>query len=419
VKLAKRLSPSVVLQDPTHPAWVVVQQVSVKALFALKFLVAARMLGPHQFGVVGVALAALTIVEALSETGLAQAMVQNRDRMSPRGLGGVWTLQVIRGLLICLVMSVFAGPMARGFGIPEAEWLITLAAAVPFLRNTVNLGYPLLQREHNFRALALSESAASLLDASLALGALALGMGPAALLLGTLGGDLLKSLLSWTVFRQAMSPHFQWREIASLGRFGFWVWGTSAIAVLINHFDKFVVARWLGPVNFGLYQTSSRLAQLGITDLASAASLYLFPTLSRLHHQDPAQGQRYFRKALVLIGLSSGVLAILLGVFSPWLFELFLGKQWLAAVPVLRVQCVAMWVGAEIAVCVAYLRARGQPEVIVHAVLVQFAVLLALTYPFIQQWGTVGVAATAAIAGAVSLSFMLYKSRPYEHPNEA
>ena len=59
--------------------WVLLQQAVVRALVAVKFLLLGRMLGPAAVGAIGGAMLALTIAEALSDTGLAQAIVQARD----------------------------------------------------------------------------------------------------------------------------------------------------------------------------------------------------------------------------------------------------------------------------------------------------------------------------------------------------
>lgn len=62
--------------------WVLLQQVVVRGFVALKFLAIGRILGPEAIGAVSIALLAVAIAEALSDTGLAQAVVQ--DAMHPR-----------------------------------------------------------------------------------------------------------------------------------------------------------------------------------------------------------------------------------------------------------------------------------------------------------------------------------------------
>ena len=71
--------------------WVLLQQFAVRGLVAIKFLAIGRMLGPAAIGSVSVALLAVAIAEALSDTGLAQAVIQGEHPPSRSQLGALWT----------------------------------------------------------------------------------------------------------------------------------------------------------------------------------------------------------------------------------------------------------------------------------------------------------------------------------------
>src|ERR1700722_2735843 len=64
--------------DQDAAIWVLLQQIVVRGFVAVKFLAIGRILGPAAIGSVSVALLAVAIAEALSDTGLAQAVVQGR-----------------------------------------------------------------------------------------------------------------------------------------------------------------------------------------------------------------------------------------------------------------------------------------------------------------------------------------------------
>jgi len=60
--------------DQDAAIWVLLQQIVVRGFVAVKFLAIGRILGPAAIGSVSVALLAVAIAEALSDTGLAQAV---------------------------------------------------------------------------------------------------------------------------------------------------------------------------------------------------------------------------------------------------------------------------------------------------------------------------------------------------------
>ena len=88
--------------------WVLIQQVLVRGLVAVKFLAIGRMLGPAAIGSVSVALLSVAIAESLSDTGLAQAVVQAKGTPTRSELGAVWTTLTARGALIALLRIALA-----------------------------------------------------------------------------------------------------------------------------------------------------------------------------------------------------------------------------------------------------------------------------------------------------------------------
>ena len=406
-----KFHPREILQNRSHVAWVLIQHVLVKSFFAAKFLVAARLLGPEQFGLVGVALAALAIVESLSDTGLTQALIQREKLVSAAEAGAVWTLQTARGIVLLVVLYLFSRPIGSLFGIAQAAPLIALAALLPLVRNAVNPGYAVLQRDRRFRDLSASESAVSLMDLVSTIVFLNAGLGAISVLLGSLIADVCRLVLSWFTFRLPMTVNVAWGAIKGLGKYGQWIWGTSVLAVILNQFDKIVVARWLGATQFGMYQTASRLAQMVVADVAIALGGFLFPTISTLHHLSPDKAHAYFVTSLRKIGFVCGALAIASILLGPLVLNLILGPAWQGVGPVLQLQCVSMWFGALIAVCVAYLKAIGKPRAVSVATVLQLLTLALPAYWVINAWGSVGMAGLVAVSLSVSFSVMYYQTR--------
>lgn len=392
-----------------HALWVLIQQVAVRGLIALKFLLAARLLGPEQIGLVGIATLSLAIVESLSDTGLSQAVVQRHSKISPQEAGAVWTLQMSRGLVLAIALLLLAVPIAALFKVSASAGLVALAAVIPLLRNAFNPGVFLVQRDRNFRQLSLYEASAALLDFATTLLLIHLGFGAVSILLGNIAGDCVKLVLSWTWFRVPLQPTFQWRLIRELTSFGKWVWGTSVVTLVLNQLDKVLVARFLGTTEFGLYQVASRIAQLVVADGAVALGQYLFPTFAQRHRVAQQSAKDYFVWVMKRLIPLASVIALLLAVMAGFIINMVLGPEWLAAVPVLRVMALSMFMGGIIAILVAYCRAVGAPQIVTQAVTIQLFVLVLAAPLLIWQLGSVGMALAGALALAAATTYFVVK----------
>lgn len=399
---------------PDHALWVLVQQSAVRGLIALKFLLAARLLGPDQIALVGIATLSVAIIESLSDTGLPQAVVQSHKKINRHRAGAVWTLQLTRGVVLAVLLFVLSGPIALVFKLPASSSLIALAATMPLLRNAFNPGIFLVHRDRNFRQLTLYEASTALLDLATTMLLIYLGFGPVSILLGNIASDNLKLVLTWTWCRTTVTPNFQWRWVKSLTSFGKWVWSASVVTLLLNQLDKVLVARFLGATEFGFYQVVTRIAQLVIADGAVALGRYLYPTFAQRHRASSQDAHDYLVWILKRWVPLAATVAALLILLSDLLVSVVLGSEWTAAVPLLRVMAVPMFLGAVIAIQVAYLNGTGNPRVVTEATLIQLVVLLACAPILLYYFAAIGLASTLAIAGSAATGYMfrnIYKKK--------
>ena len=386
------------LIHPHHVIWVVLQQSTVRGLLALKFLMAARYLGPENMGLVGIATLTLAIVESLSDTGLSQAVIQRHQKLGTHEAGAVWTLQMVRGLTISILMLVIAVPVAMLFRVPDSASLIMLAALVPLIRNGFNPGLFLVHRARNFRGISIYEASGAVVDITTTLLLIHLGFGSAAILLGTLASDSVKLFLTWTFFATSLTPTFGWHRIRELTSFGKWIWGASIVTLALNQLDKVLVARFLGAAEFGVYQVASRIAQLIVADGAVALGQYLFPTFAQRRRESMDAANTYLLWVMRRLYLLELIICVLLAVGARFLVAIMLGENWSQAVPILRVMAISMFLGGGIAILVAYCRAIGSPKIVTQAVTVQLIVLIVVAPPLLLFFGGIGMAIASACA---------------------
>jgi PST family polysaccharide transporter len=394
---------------PNAATWVLAQQIAVRGLVAIKFLAIGRILGPAAIGSVSVALLAVAVAESLSDTGLAQAIVQGKDTPTQGELGAVLTTLVVRGIGVALVLLALAPFMAHQFHLGQAL-LPQMAAALPLVRGLASPGYYVAQRERRFSRIAAIEIGAALADCSVGLAFALSGAGAYSVLVGMLLGEALKSTLTWTMVRPRPPLAPRWSGIGHYVGFSRWIWAGSVVNLMLNQFDKIVVGRMLGPVPLGAYQMSSRLAQLLLADAAIALSQYLFPTFAAQYRADAGRAARSFKRWLLFGACACALVVLALRSLAGWLFALVLGPQWQPAVPLFRVFVVNMALGALIAVLVAYLRARGDARAPAQASAMQVVVLVGIVPLAMHEWGVMGVARGMTAGLATAALWMLYRA---------
>jgi PST family polysaccharide transporter len=390
--------------------WVLLQQFAVRGLVAIKFLAIGRMLGPAAIGSVSVALLAVAIAEALSDTGLAQAVIQGEHAPTRPQLSAVWTTLTARGVLISLLLVASAPLLSSQFHLDGSLVLIQLAALLPLLRGLASPAYYVVQRERRFQHIAGVEVAAAFVDCSVGLTLAYFGAGAASVLIGLVAGETLKSVLTWATMTPRPPVRAVWSGIGQYVGFSRWIWASSVINLLLNQIDKVVVGKLLGPTQLGGYQMSSRLAQMLLADAAIAMSQYLFPTFAAHHRRNGQAASRLIRIYLLVAAVGLAAFVELLRLIAEPMFSLILGAAWLPAVPLFRILVINMAIGALIAVLVSYLRAVGDAKATVHASAIQVVVLLVSAPLAVRWWGVTGIAWSMTLGLGCAAAWMLYRT---------
>ena len=288
---------------------------------------------------------------------------------------------------------------------------MALAGIVALLRNSLNPGLFFAQRNRNFRKLSGYEVTAAIVDISTTLVLIHAGMGAASVLLGSIAGELSKLLMTWTWFRRPIRPTLHWRLIASFTSFGKWIWGSSIIILILNQFDKIIVAKIFGVGDFGIYQVSSRLAQLVVADAFIAVGQYLFPTFSYQYRISYDNAKEFLNKILWIFVPLLMTVSVLMIIFSPWLISFSLGDKWRGAESILRVLSFAMLINGIIALLVPFVRAVGKPKFVTLAAMYQLFGLIIFVPVLIYFYGIIGMAWATTGGLIISMSCLLVYSR--------
>ena len=89
----------------------------------------AALLSPATFGIMAIANAVMQGVNTISEIGMKPAVIRSQRGQDPTLLNTVWTLSVIRGCFVFLILIAVAYPVSSLYSAPE--FLVVLLGLAP------------------------------------------------------------------------------------------------------------------------------------------------------------------------------------------------------------------------------------------------------------------------------------------------
>ncbi|TMQ29638.1 MAG: lipopolysaccharide biosynthesis protein, partial [Nitrospirae bacterium] len=119
--------------------WMVMLRMADRVLGVISLGILARMLLPEHFGLVALAGSLGGLLEILSELSVELALI--RGSQSDRRLyDSAWTIKIVRGLVVSVILLLLAPTVARFFAEPRIEVVVYYLALASFILSFENIG---------------------------------------------------------------------------------------------------------------------------------------------------------------------------------------------------------------------------------------------------------------------------------------
>lgn len=379
--------------------WIVALRMINNILGFARLIILARILLPGDFGLMGMALLTLAILESGSRLGLETALIQKKENVETY-LNAAWTAGVIRGLALFAVLSGLAPMAAKLFRTPDVRMIIQAAGAVFLFHALTNIGLVLLQRDLDYPRQFVFGLSGELAGLVTAVAAAVILRNAWALVIGYLAGSLTRCLISYLVHPFRPRLRFEADKVRELFRFGRWILGSAVAMFLITQGDDVFVGAFLGPAALGFYQMAYRISNVPATEITNVISEVTFPAYSRIQDA-PERLQDAYLKVLQITVFFSFPAALLILCLARDMTLAFLGEKWLPMVPVLKILTVLGLIRSVLATTGPLFYAVGRPKLIARFQILQLLLLAVLIYPLSARWGLPGTGLAAVVSALI------------------
>jgi O-antigen/teichoic acid export membrane protein len=388
--------------------WIVLGKGVDQVASFIRLLVLARLLAPDDFGLMGIAMLALSYLEVFSQTGFHAALVQRRGDIRPY-LDTVFTVQVVRGVVLMAVVLLAAPWVAAFFKNSAAALVLQVVGLTLLLNGFINPATVFFQRDLSFRKQFYWNATSGVTGLIVAIVFACWYRNVWALVISSLATSLVRVGLSYIVSHHRPRIVWSWTKIKELSGYGRWVYASNVLVYIALNLDGAVVGRVLNTMTLGFYQVAYRLANMPATEVTHLLSTMTFPMYAEVRENREKLRQIFFGAISIatLVGLP---LVIGLLVFAQPGVVLVMSDQWLPMVPLLKVLSVYGLLRMVVATGGALFAGLGRPAYDTQMNIWRVVILVILIYPMTAQWGAVGAAWAAVISMAVTIPYWLKRS---------
>ena len=326
-------------------------------------IVLARLLAPEIFGTMLIVYTLRMGIEFISDVGINQNIIYNKNADDPEFYNTAWTLQLIRSVVLWLVFVAAAAPMAHFYESPILAVVVPVTSFSIVFTGLTSISKSLLQKRMQIAKLnvfdiimAFVGSAATIIFAyfSPTVWALAFGgvFGSAVSMIGSY------FLLAGVKQRLHLSKQYS-KQILNFGK---WIFVSSIVFFLSMYIDRLYLGKVVPLELLGIYGIARSISDLSGNLVLRLGNIVLFPFIAS-HSQMPRADLRNQLASLRVKFLLVAVFGFAFFVSTADLaIKLLYDQRYLAAGWMLPLLVVGSWFSVLAYVNESILLGLGKPS---------------------------------------------------------
>jgi O-antigen/teichoic acid export membrane protein len=276
-------------------------------------IILTRLFAPELFGLMTFLTTIIVGLTLFSHIGLEDNVIQN-----PRGdeepfLNTVWTVQMLRGIGLWLVMMIAAWPIAHFYD-QRLLWLLPFVGFASVISGLSSPSLLSLSRNLGVAKSSLLELICQFTQYGVAIGWAFFDRSIRALVVARLVSELVRTLLSYRLVKGGVRPRFvlEREALRSLLTFGRWILIGTALTFLATQSDRLILPKLLPKsIAFqvlGVYGIAWALSDLPRQIIAMFSSKVGFPFIARFAHQPRPDFRKVLLKYRMMVLTAGAVL---------------------------------------------------------------------------------------------------------------
>ncbi|MGB9956465.1 lipopolysaccharide biosynthesis protein [Haloferax prahovense] len=372
-----------------------------------KLIILSHFLSPADFGLLGIALLTRGALRQLSNFRIDAALIQREETNVDGYLNTAWSMQIIRGVGLVLVMFFIAPYISQLMNEPRATDVIRVISVISLILGLRNPGILYLTKNLEFHKQFLYQigSTATNVTTAIILGFIYQSVW--ALVVGALLGATVKLGLSYIIQDYRPQVDFNSEMARELLGYGKWMAVESIAVFSVANGDDAFVGWFLGASALGLYQIAYRFSDAPARELSQVISSVAFPTYSKIQNQSKQLQQGVFKTITLTTSVSFpaaiGILAV-----TPQFIHTFFDDRWLPVIVPMQILAVFGMTRSVRATTSALYRAVGHPNYDALLDIFHFLIIAIFIYPAAVRSGLIGTSIVVSASVLLVVALDLY-----------
>lgn len=367
-------------------------------------IVLARLLSPHEFGIIGMIAIFIAISVSITDSGFSNALIRKNDA-TEADYNTVFYFNLVGSIILYLILFFSAPAISNFFKEPQLV-KVTRVLGIVLIIN----GFAIIQRTILIKVVDFKLQTKISIIASISSGVIGIVM--------ALDGWGVWSLVGMQIAKQILNTVFLWKynywrptrgfskqSFSELFGFGSKLLVSGIISTVYNNVFYVVIGHYYSAFQLGQYTRADQFNTIFSSNLTSAVQRVSYPVLSSIQ-DDPIRLKEAYKRLIKITMLITFTCMLCLVAVAKPLILLLIGIKWYQCIYYLQIICFAGMLYPLHAINLNILQVKGRSDLFLKLEIIKrtigLAPILMGIYLGIEYmlWGSVGVSFLAYFLNA-------------------
>ena len=307
--------------------WNIIEKFAVQGIGFLLNIILARLLTPHDYGIVGMLTIFLTFSNIFIDSGFSRALIQKQNR-TEKDYSTVLIFNFTISIFIYIILFFASPVIAQFYKTPELINLQRIFFVVIILNSLTVVQNAQLQINIDFKNIAIVNSISVIISGIIAIIAAYKGLGPLALVIQSLSKALVSVIMFWIIGKWVPKTGFSKKSFKNLFGFGSKLLFSGLLSTAITNINNLVIGKVYTPASLGYYTRAQQFPEITSGTIASVLNTTTFPLMSSLQNNKD-ELVNILRRLIKITAMIVFPAMIGLAVLSEPIILVLLGEKWL------------------------------------------------------------------------------------------
>jgi O-antigen/teichoic acid export membrane protein len=390
--------------------WSALDNVSRLGISFIVSLVLARLLGPEEYGLIGILTIFINIINALVDSGFTNALIRKQDATED-DYSTIFIVNICVSILLGALLFFSADLLAVFFERPQLTPLTRVMSTIVVINAFAIIQKVKLTKNIDFRTQTKVSVISSVISGFVGVGLAFFSFGVWALVFQQLTLQFLNTFFLWFYNRWFPRLTFSLQSLKELWDYSWKLLASGLIDTIWKEVYQMVIGKFYSPALLGYYTRAQQFSMLCSYNMTQVVQRVSFPVLSSIQ-DDRCRLRDAYRRIIRMTTFLTFLLMLGMAAVSKSMILSLIGEKWIECVPMLQILCFNMMLYPLHAINLNMLQVQGRSDLFLKLEIIKKTVSVIPIFLgifvdiYIMLWGSV-------VVGLISYYLNAYYSGPF------